>query len=103
MFDQDQLVRLLTDLYGGDSWPKPLHLLRGVVLVEQGQSRKDAARAVGTTEVNSARVLASKDRVKAIVGENTSPRSDAELERRRGVLGQLALGRAAEIAFEEIY
>lgn len=103
MFDQEKLVRLLTDLYGVEPWPKPLHLLRGVVLVEQGHSRKDAARAVGTTEVNLARVLSSKDRVKAAVGETPVPPSEAELERKRGILGQLILGRAAEIAFEGIY
>jgi hypothetical protein len=103
MPDQENLVRLLTDLYGAEPWPKPLHLLRGVVLVEQGQSRKDAARAVGTTEVNLARVLASKDRVKSIVGESQTPPTEAELERKRGVLGQLLLGRAAEVAFEDIY
>jgi hypothetical protein len=73
------------------------------MLVEQGLSRKDAARTVGTTEVNLARVLASKDRMKAIVGERQAPPSESELERKKGILGQLILGRAAEIAFEEIY
>jgi hypothetical protein len=103
MLDQDRLVRLLTDLYGDEPWPKPLHLLRGVVCVEQGQSRKDAARAVGTTEVNLACVLSSKDRVTAIIGERQAPPTEAEVERKRGILGQLLLGRAAEVAFEEIY
>jgi hypothetical protein len=103
MPDQERLVRLLTDLYGADGWPKPLHLLRGVVLVERGQSRKDAARTVGTTEVNLARVLASEDRVRAIVGDPPTPPSEADLDRKRGILGQLILGRAAEAAFEDIY
>ncbi len=103
MPDQKKLIRLLNDLYGVKPWPKPLHLLRGVMLVEEGHSRKDAARMVGTTEVNLARVLASKDRIKTIVGERQTPPTVAELERRRVVLGQLPLGRAAEIVFEEIY
>jgi hypothetical protein len=98
MPDQAKLVRLLNDLYGDEPWPKPLHLLRGVVLVEEGHSR-----AVGTTEVNLVRVLASKDRFKTVVGERESPPTEAEHERRKGILGQLLLGRAAEIAFEEIY
>jgi hypothetical protein len=103
MLDQENLVRLLTDLYGAEPWPKPFHLLRGVVLVEQGQSRKDAARVVGTTEVNLARVLASEDRVTGVVGERQTPPTEAELDRRRGILGQMLLGRAAEVAFEDIY
>jgi hypothetical protein len=73
------------------------------MLVEEGQSRKDAARTVGTTEVNLARVLASKDRLKEIVGERQNLPSESEFERKRGILGQLILGRAAEVAFEAIY
>jgi hypothetical protein len=103
MADQEALVRLLTDLYGADPWPKPLHLLRGVVLVEQGRQRKDVAREIGTTDVNLARVLAAKDRVAAVLGERQAPASDAERERKKDILGQLILGRAAEVAFEEIY
>jgi hypothetical protein len=95
MLDQEGLVRLLTDLYGCEPWPKPLHLLRGVMLAEEGESRKDAARTVGTTEVNLARVLASKDRLKEIVGERQNLPSESEFERKRGILGQLILGRAA--------
>ncbi|HXF52713.1 MAG TPA: hypothetical protein VNK52_01195 [Hyphomicrobiaceae bacterium] len=94
---------MLSDLYEVENWPKPLHLLRGVVLVEQGHTRGEAARAVGTTEPNLARVLAAKDRVKAILGEPAAPPTAQEVERRRTILGQLILGRAAELAFEDIY
>jgi hypothetical protein len=103
MADERKLIRFLTDLYGEEPWPKPLHQLRGVMLVEQGQSRRDAARSVGTTEVNLARILSAKDRVKAILGERETPPTEAEYDRRRGILGQLLLARAAELAFEEIY
>jgi hypothetical protein len=102
MPDQAKLNRLLNDLYGSEPWPKPLHLLRGVVLVEEGTPERTPL-AVGTTEVNLARVLASADRVKAIIGERQTPATQTELERRKIILGQLLLGRAAEIAFEEIY
>jgi hypothetical protein len=103
MPDLPKLVALLTRLYPAEEWPRPLHLVRGITLVEQGQSRKDAARAVGTTEVNLARVLAAPDPIKAIIGERDIPPTAGEIERRKVVLGQLILGRAAEHAFEEIY
>jgi hypothetical protein len=103
MHDLASLARLLTDLYGDEEWPKPLHLLRGAILVGQGQKRREAARAVGTTEVNLARVLAAEDRAAAILGKQQAPASEAEIERKKGIIGQLLLGRAAEIAFEEIY
>lgn len=73
------------------------------MLIEQGQSRRDAARIVGTTEVNLARILSAEDRVKEILGERKAPPTAAEYDRRRGILGQLLLARAAELAFEEIY
>jgi hypothetical protein len=103
MADERKLIRFLADLYGAEHWPKPLHQLRGVMLVEQGHSRREAARVVGTTEVNLARVLSTKDRVKAVLGERKEPPTEAEYDRKRGVLGQLLLARAAEVAFEEIY
>jgi hypothetical protein len=103
MPDLRKVAQLLTALYGAEEWPKPFHLLRGVILVEQGQHRRDAARAVGTTEVNLARVLAAGDPAAAVLGKREVPASEAEIERKKGIIGQLILGRAAELAFEEIY
>lgn len=103
MADLEAVSELLTTLYGAEEWPKPLHVLRAVNLVQQGAPRRDAARAVGTTEVNLARVLAADDRASAILGRRTTPVTEAEIQRKKGILGQLMLGRAAELAFEEIY
>ncbi|MGH6814881.1 MAG: hypothetical protein ACREC6_04190 [Hyphomicrobiaceae bacterium] len=101
--DRQPLIKLLADLFGSEEWPKPFHLLRGLMLVEQGKRPRDAARAVGTTEHRLAAVMSAPNPVTIILGAGENAATEREIERKRDLLGQLILGKAAEFAFEEIY
>jgi hypothetical protein len=101
--DRNGLVAFLSQLFPNNDWPKPLHLLRGVALVGQGSSVRDAARAVGTSEKKLAQILDAADPVSAVIGERGSPPEPQEITRKQDMLGQLVLGKAAEKVFEGIY
>jgi hypothetical protein len=94
---------LLKDLYPTDRWPKPLHLLQGAAYVDSGQDVTAAARAVGTSRAQLERVAAAKDRVGEALGAALRDVDARHRRRAAQVLGQLVVGRAAEMAFEDIY
>jgi hypothetical protein len=83
-------------------WPKPLHLVQGALLVESGADISYAAKVVGTTLTRLMEVATAPDVVEAVLRVTESDlRADAIIKLRRNV-GQLVLGRAAEIAFQDI-
>jgi hypothetical protein len=83
-------------------WPKPLHLIQGALLVEAGTDPTEAARIVGTTRARVETVSNSGDPVGSALGVRESDVSEDALKKLRRNVGQLVLGRAAEIAFEDI-
>ena len=98
-----ELLRLsFADLMRWPRWPKPLHLVQGALLVEGGADVSYAAKVVGTTVTRLMEVATAPDvvRVRAS-GNEFDLRPDAIIRLRRNV-GQLVLGRAAEIAFQDI-
>lgn len=101
--DRKDLIDFLNQLFPNNDWPKPLHLLRGVGLVEQGSAMRDAARAVGTSEQKLAKIIDAADPVAAVIGEREEPPEEREITRKKDMLGQLILGKAAEKVFEGIY
>ncbi len=83
-------------------WPKPLHLVQGALLVEGGADVSYAAKVVGTTVTRLMEVATAPDVVESVLRVTESDlRPDAIIRLRRNV-GQLVLGRAAEIAFQDI-
>lgn len=102
--NSEEFLSVLAELYGKNDWPKPLHLLKGYLLVRnEGLDARRAARRVGTAARYLQAVLDAPDPVIAALGA-----SPAEIERESRVrafktLGQLLVGRAAEAAFETIY
>ncbi|MCY3965039.1 MAG: hypothetical protein OXG83_08375 [Acidobacteria bacterium] len=102
--NSDEFLAVLAGLYGENDWPKPLHLLKGYLLVRnEGLDAKRAALRVRTAPRYLQAVLDAADPVEAALGANP-----AEIERKSRVrafrtLGQLLVGRAAEAAFETIY
>jgi hypothetical protein len=98
-----ELLDTLRALFAESPWPKPLHVLQAAELVHQGMSPAEAARSVGTTTAQVRRALAASDPAEEILGLSLH---GIDLEHRQGaaqMLGQLLLGRCAEVAFEEIY
>lgn len=98
-----EFLSLLHALYGEENWPKPLHLLRGLLLVQDGVNVADAATRVGTAPRYLQPVLDAADPVAAVLGTNPTQIERESRERAFQTLGQLLVGRAAETAFETIY
>lgn len=87
---------------GDARWPKPLHLIQGALLVRSGATLSDAARQVGTSPAHLAPIAAASDPITAVLQIEDSDLSVEAVEKLRRNVGQLVLGRAAEIAFEDI-
>lgn len=96
-----ELLRTLAALYGDDPWPKPLHLLRGLQLVGEGTGIREAARSVGTSQSRLRQASSARDPLLDVLGSTL--RSIRQGSDRAQMLGQLLLGRCAELAFEDIY
>lgn len=90
-------------MYPGESWPKPLHLLEGRELVESGMDLDEAASRVGTLSRYLSPVVESSDPVAEALGQSPREISQKGRERAMQTLGQMLVGRAAELAFEVIY
>lgn len=96
-----QLVAVLNRIYSSSPWPKPFNLLRGRELLKAGESPQAAARSVHTT----ARVLQAFAQVRNPVVElfgAEKPNDEAQKDARQ-ILGNLIVGRCAELTFEDIY
>ena len=89
-------------ILGSEAWPKPLHVLQGLDLVRAGKELDASARKVGTTPARLRRAREAADPFADILGEALPPDS-VLVNERAPILGNLVLGRAAEIVFEELY
>lgn len=94
---------VLGRLYPGGDWPHPFHLLRALLLVNEGRAPSEAARAVGTSPGRLAAIIDSRDPVAEVCGEEFAQLDPALVAKARNTVGQLLVGRAAELAFENIY
>jgi hypothetical protein len=101
--NNSEFQTLLHEIYGGVDWPKPLHVLRGVELVEAGAPVADAAKEVGTTARALQTAVSAPEPVEAVLGIRLRDIPQQERQRAIQILGQLLVGRAAEKAFEDIY
>jgi hypothetical protein len=85
-----------------EKWPRPLHLIQGALMVQSGQTVAGAALAVGATPSKLNEVLEADDIVNAVLKTRQSELDAEAIAKLRRNVAQLVLGRAAEIAFEEI-
>lgn len=99
----EAISEVLDRLYPEGDWPKPFHLVRALLMVRGGQSISDAARQVGTSRKRLTRMVESPDPLGDAFGPNVHEVVPALVERSTANLGQLLVGRAAELAFEDIY
>jgi hypothetical protein len=97
----EKLEGILNRLYPSSPWPKPFNLVRGRRLLESGEPLRSAASAVGTTSAHLKRFCSFPDPVEAALG---SAAPDDNVRRNsRQILGNLIVGRCAEITFEDLY
>lgn len=100
---RQELADTLALLFPHREWPKPLHVLRGLRLVASGASPSEAARTVGTTARRLGKARQATDPVEDLLGVPLHDIDTQTRQRSTQMLGQLLLGRCAELAFERIY
>lgn len=98
----DLLKTFFADVHRYPRWPKPLHLIQGALLVSGGADVQAAARTVGTTATRLVGVVTGQDPVEAVLRVRNHDITLDAVNRLRRKVGELVLGRAAEIAFEDI-
>ncbi len=99
----NETVEALRCLYGSGGWPSPFHALEGCYSLRKGwnQVRRQGAsvrlrsRIVGLLDVG--------DPVGRLLGVSATNVTEQHRAAARRGLAQLLLGRAAELAFEDIY
>lgn len=99
----DHHLRYLDALFGTDEWPGPLRVARAARLVSNGTDLKSVIKEVRSTKARVEPVLSAPDPVEYVLGVS---RTDVSADHRRAAtasLSTLLLGRAAEVAFEDIY
>lgn len=97
------VTNLLRDFFGdAKRWNSPLHKVQGALLVANGMPLKDAAKAVGTTAAHLKPVTEASDPVEFVLGLADAGLDQKSLDRAKRKIGELVLGHAAEIAFEEL-
>jgi hypothetical protein len=97
------IIGFLKTAYPNEPWPKPFHVLEGLQRVAAGESVKSAAKAVGTGSHRLEEAAKSAHPEFDILGLQPSDLTDEDLKKASVILGQLLIGRAAEMAFEDIY
>jgi predicted nucleic acid-binding OB-fold protein len=96
-------VSFLKQEYPEGRWPSPFHILEGLEKVKAGKTVNDAAREVKTTPAKIQEFLKSTTPAFKLIGVKPSDLTDQDMQEARLILGQLLIGRAAELAFEDIY
>jgi hypothetical protein len=101
--NRNDLINALKEIFPSGTWPRPLHVLQALSLCDSGTSLPDAAKAVGTNQATIKTASEAPDPVSAVLGLALNEIDDRFRRRATQILGQLLLGRCAEIAFEQIY
>jgi hypothetical protein len=99
----EDILGVLTGLFGSDPWPKPLNRLQGLQRLRAGESVSAAAKAVGTSAALLQKLEKSRAPLKDLLDAAPENTPENLIERTSLILGQLLLGRCAEMAFETIY
>jgi len=81
----------------------PIHLLRAVDMVGNGASSASVAAELRTTVRKVNEIVRQADPLAYLVGFTTADIPVETLERAKLILGQLVIGRAAEVVFETEY
>jgi hypothetical protein len=96
-------LEALERVFGPNAWPKAVRLLEAVLRVRRGESAEPVALSIGTTTKRVAALARSKNLLPLALKDAEVPPTDAALTKAKKQLGQMLLGKCAEIAFEELY
>ncbi len=95
------LVAILKRLYPSSPWPKPFNLLQGSLLIGAGETASTAARQIHTTASRLSALHATRNISGALFGP-LGPDEEGRKSARQ-ILGNLIVGRCAELVFEKLY
>ena len=101
--NQNDLTQTLKEIFPSVTWPRPLHILQALSLIESGTPFREATKEVGTNHTSVMAASQNPEPVRAVLGLGLDEVDDRYRRRATQILGQLLLGRCAEIAFEQIY
>jgi hypothetical protein len=100
--DADQ-IGLLSAIYRDDPWPKPVHILQGLERIKAGADPQTVTRALRTSPQAITAAAEASDPVVYLLGISPAEIEDSKRHRIAQTLGQLLVGRCAEMAFENLY
>lgn len=98
-----EALEILADSLPEDSWPEAVRMLHGAWLCHRGVELATAAKRIGTTPRRLGEVARSKSPFREALGVGIADVDDGATKKATDVLGQMLLGRCAELAFENQY
>lgn len=101
--DSQAFLQVAQRIYGDSAWPPPLHLVRGATRVRGGEDEPKVRADLATSRRTLANVLAAPDSLAYVLAVPPDVDPTDSLRRARRTLGQLLLGRCAELVFEDLY
>ncbi|HEX6575006.1 MAG TPA: hypothetical protein VF042_08530 [Gemmatimonadaceae bacterium] len=99
---ESDILGILSQIFEDDEWPEAVRVLRGLLLVRGGMPVTQAARSIRTTNRTLQKIIDAEDPISAALG---GVKTLDELARKKAAraLGQMLLGRAAEMAFLQLF
>ncbi len=101
--NSSEFLNVLREIFGQRPLPKPLSLMVGVERFNAGEDISTIRKDLSTTSGRITEAAKARDPVAHLIGMNPWDVSEKRVQGSRLILGQLVLGRAAEVAFEELY
>lgn len=98
-----EFLNIVREVFGQRPLPKPLSLMVGVERLNAGEEIDVIRKDMSTTKARLTDLAAAPDPIALLIGMRAEDVSAKRVQRARLILGQLVLGRAAEVAFEELY
>jgi hypothetical protein len=99
---ESEILNALSAVFEDETWPEATRFLQGLMLARGGMDDKRASKRIRTTSKALRAVIDATDPVAAALG-GVKPLDDAARSKARRALGQMVLGRAAEMAFLNLF
>lgn len=97
----EQLIHTLERIFNQENWPSPFPVISEVGKPHSAVEIADLARSYGLTRKRVTEILGAEDPVVALFGSSTP--DERASKRARQILGNLIVGRCAEIEFVDRY
>jgi hypothetical protein len=103
MIDLDSLVDFATKIFPNRNWRSPIDRLIACARARKGEALDAVARELKVSKKSVDQLVRSKDPVSEALDVRASNLGEDYAKKAKKTLGQMLLGRAAEVVFEKIY